>query len=239
MDALYGNKAQESQGMPFLVNNNEEANEADANADAVNEADVNVDAIQPPHPLDGLKDCFVCSNSIALLLNYGRFRWKKCLNVVELNIVPVHGNKGKVSGMPKLFAVHVNDDLHEFFHQIKQFGTPKATRFVREETGSGLRDGEEDLIELPISWSKRAVYARFCFERGFVINTDDRGCITKTTRTDGQWNAGDEKRICDWHTFLIFWDKHYPLARIAPPSTDICTDCHIFLTEKNTKELAM
>ena len=55
--------------MPFLVNNNEDANEADANADAVNEADVNVDAIQPPHPLDGLKDCFVCSNSIALLLN--------------------------------------------------------------------------------------------------------------------------------------------------------------------------
>ena len=118
---------------------------------------------------------------------------------------------------------------------VKQFRTPKATRFVREETGSGLRDGEEDLIELPTSWSKQAVYARFCFERGSVINTDDRGCITKTTRTDGQWNAGDEKRICDWHTFLIFWDKHYPLVRIAPPSTDICTDCHIFFNREKYK----
>ena len=71
----------------------------------------------------------------------------------------------------------------------------EATRFVREETGSGLWDGEEDLVELPTSWSKRAVYSRFCYERGFVMTSTPRGNIKKTERSDPEWNNENKKRF--------------------------------------------
>ena len=94
----------------------------------------------------------------------------------EKNILPVHGNKGKVTGKAKRFRDDVADDpLHEFFHQIEQFATPQATRFVREETGAGLRDGEEGVLELLTSWSKRSVYGRFCFERVTVVTSTHTG----------------------------------------------------------------
>ena len=133
-----------------------------------------------------------------------------------------------MTGKAKHFANEVKDDLHEFFHQLKQFGSPKATRLVREETGMGLRDAEVDVVELPTAWSKRAMYARFCYERGYVMTTNARGAYVKTERSDAQWNEENEKTICSWKKFLSFWESEYPLVRIAAPSADICTECHIF-----------
>ena len=98
-----------------------------------------------------------------------------------------------MTGKAKHFALEVKDDIHEFFHEMKQFATPTATRVVREETGTGLRDGEENNVELPTFWSKRSVYGRFCFERGYVITSTHRGNVLRKERTDELWNQDDKK----------------------------------------------
>ena len=71
-----------------------------------------------------------------------------------------------------------------FFEEMKQFAQPQSTRFVREEAGTGLIDGEEDALELPSSWSKRRLYQRFCGERGWEVETTAR-VTTKTMRKAG------------------------------------------------------
>jgi hypothetical protein len=164
-------------------------------------------------PLHPLKEWRVCKNAISVLLDYGIRKWQTCQEAILQNKLPTHGNKGKVLGKAKRFADHVKDDLHSFFQHIKQFGAPKATRFVREETGTGLRDGEDDLVELPTSWSKRAMNARFCFERGYVITTNARGSAIKTERSDANWRVEDQKMICSWWVFLVFWDTNYPIPQ--------------------------
>ena len=183
---------------------------------------------EEPANLDELKNYMVCKDTISILLNYKKGRWTTCQKAVLSNSMPVHGNKGKLTGKAHRFATEVKDDLHEFFEELKEFGSPKATRFVREEAGIGLRDSEIDLVELPTAWSKRAMYARFCFERGHVVTTTATG-ITKTTeRSDAQWDNGNKKTICHWKTFLSYWENNFPQLRIAAPSADICSECHVF-----------
>ena len=72
------------------------------------------------------------------------------------------------------------------------------------------------------------MYGRFCFERGYVVSYTHNGNTKTTPRTDEQWEAGNEKRICSWQWFLTFLDINYPLVQIKSASADICTDCHIF-----------
>jgi hypothetical protein len=169
----------------------------------------------------------VCKDAILILLDYGRKKWKTCQAVLD-NRLAEHGNKGRLCGPGKSFASEVKTDLHEYFHQMQQFASPKTTRFVREETGTGLRDGKENLLELPTCWSKRAMYGRFCFVRGCVVSCTHNGNTKTTPRTDEQWEAGNEKRICSWRSFLTVWDINYPLVQIKSASADICTDCPIF-----------
>jgi hypothetical protein len=164
----------------------------------------------------------VCKDAITLLPDYGRIKWRTCQNAVKNNRPPEHGNKGKVIGKGKLFASEVKDDLHEFFHQLK-----RHSKF-REETGMVLQDAEVDLVELPTAWSKQAMYARFCYERGYIMTTNFRVAYIKTERSDAQWNESSKKSICSWKKFLSFWESEYPLVRIASSSADICTESHIF-----------
>ena len=177
-----------------------------------------------------LKPWMVCRYAISLLLDYGRIKWQRCQTAVSKNLLFEHGSKGKVPGTAKRFSREVKEDLHKFFHQMKQFGQTKSTRFVREETGTGLRDGENiDLLELPSCWSKRSVYSRFCLERGYVVTSSHSGIIKRKKRgEDDDWNVAHTKTVCGWSTFLRFWDQNYPLIRLASPAADICTDCHIF-----------
>jgi hypothetical protein len=210
----------------YPIGTGEDADEAKDEGDG-NERNNNINE-PTEHPLHALKEWMVCKDAISLLLDYGCVKWRTCKQAVLNNKLPEHGNKGKLLGNAKRFADEVKDDLHEFFAQIRQFATPRATRVVREETGSGLRDGEEELVELPTFWSKRGVYARFCSERGYVISCTARGNIVKTERSDPEWNVQNKKTICSWHAFLQFWDRNYPMIRLSSPAADICTDCHIF-----------
>ena len=211
--------------IPFLADNDDDEENENQTTDTEGGDD---DEGSNNKPLQELKNWMVCKDAISLLLDYGRIRWRTCVNAVLNNKLPAHGNKGKVLGPAKRFQEEVKDDLHAFFEEIKQFGMPTATRAVREATGTGLRDGEEGTIELPTSWSKRAVFARFCYERGYIITSNARGNIQKTERSDAEWRIENKKTICSWWKFLKFWESHYANVRLASPSADICTDCHIF-----------
>ena len=52
--------------------------------------------------------------------------------------------------------------------------------------------------------------------------------MEKEERSDVEWNIVNKKTICSWQKFLKFWKQHYPKIRLASPSADICTDCHVF-----------
>ena len=159
-----------------------------------------------------------CKSAIACILDFGTTQWATCQDAVDNNRIIVHGNKNRVLGKGKRFQNEVKDDLLEFFEEMKQFAQPHSTRIVREEAGTELRDGEEDMLELPYSWSKRGLYQRFCGERGWEVKTTARG-TTKTTRKAGQELTS--KPICHWATFQRFWKREYPLLRFPKPAADI------------------
>ena len=121
---------------------------------------------------------------------------------MRTNKLPTNGNKNKPTWLQNRFEEKVKQDLDLFFKQIKQFAQPQSTRFVRKETGAGLRDGKEDRQELPSSWSKRGCYQRFCHERSWIVETSARG-TTKLKRIEGV----EQKQACHWRTFLKYWKK--------------------------------
>jgi hypothetical protein len=137
--------------IPFLASGDND-NDDDSNGE---------DEEEDMQPLEVLKDWMVCKHVIALLFDYGQRKWRTWQVALAENWLPVHGNKGKkLLGPSKHVTAEVKGDLHDFFHKMQQFGTPKATLFVREETGSGLRDAEEknsraaDLLEQAIGLRK-------------------------------------------------------------------------------------
>lgn len=190
--------------------------------DQDNEFELNQDEM---NALEELTTHRVCKSAIAAILDFGIRQWKTCTAAAINNTLPRHGNKNKQGGRSKRFNEDVKGDLFEFFEGLKELAQPTSTRFVRENVGTGLRDDELDLLELPSSWSKRGLYNRFCDERGWEVKTSSRGTIQLTKKM-----GGDEiqKPICCWRTFQRFWKREYPNLRLQMPSEDICTECHTF-----------
>jgi hypothetical protein len=86
--------------------------------------------------------------------------------------------------------------------------TPQATCAVCELAGTGLRDGEEGVIELPPSFSKRSMYSRFIGDRDYDVELDPRGGIT-AIRKVGESLACQP--ICSWFKFRTFWKEAFLL----------------------------
>ena len=56
------------------------------------------------------------------------------------------------------------DDVIDFLTNLgKQEGESYATRFIRERTSILIRKDEEDLVELPSSYTYRKIYERLVF----------------------------------------------------------------------------
>jgi hypothetical protein len=120
--------------IPFLAPENNQNDDSEGEDDEEGNNDA--------RPLDILKDWMVCRHAIAVLIDYGRKKWRTCQAALAANRLPIHGSKGKTMlGPSKHVTDKVKGGLHDFFHEIKQFGMPK--------TGSGLLDEEENLLELP------------------------------------------------------------------------------------------
>jgi len=91
----------------------------------------------------------VCKSAIASILDFGRQQWATCQEAVDKNKLPAHRKKDAKGDRTKWFDDEVKEDLRAFFEEMKLFAQPTSTRFVREDTGAGLRDGEEGILELP------------------------------------------------------------------------------------------
>ena len=110
------------------------------------------------------------------------------------------------------------------------------------ETRIGIREAEEDMVQLPSCFTKRQLYERYCFSKGWLAKSSSDGSYpplsqyTRRPHDDDNrdalfalWPVGSESgRICAWPTFLRIWDKYLPLLKIRPPSLDTCLTCHVF-----------
>jgi hypothetical protein len=171
----------------------------------------------------------VCYSALLTILGYGRGYWDTCKKHAKAGTLPVHGLTGRPSNTP------VNEELQEsmdrFFNEIACFAEPRATRFTRERTGQlDTRDEDDDSDFLPPNFKKRALYGRFCYERGWLVETSTNGATTTKKRKDDEWIAlhQEPKSICSWAAFWRKWPKDFPNLKISSPAADICGECHKF-----------
>ena len=116
---------------------------------------------------------------------------------------------------------------------MMELSAPRATRIVQDETGSGLRDQDLDVKELPTHFTKRGMYYRYGLDRGHKIELKDhKGNLKVSPRAhdDDQdnplWPTGSVTTdIISWTSFRNFWKKHYSKLILPNARHDICGEC--------------
>ena len=84
--------------------------------------------------------------------------------------VKQHGLKNRMLNrvINKVDHYQKNEEgLHKYFKVLQEEAETHATHVICEATGVGLRDEEVDLVELPSSHTKRQLYHKCCFGRGY------------------------------------------------------------------------
>lgn len=189
-----------------------------------------------------LQDHYVCKNAVQHVLNVGRLRWSKIAASVKQGLPPSkHHLWGKESNRRKaLEDGMVYDDLRFYFECIKVVGEPRATRFVREATGTTTLRDDKDTIDLPTYMTQRGLYKDFCWHRGVKVTSSNKGAITHMERDDRQWvDSGSAPSPCpSLPTFLSFWRREYANMRIRKPARDVCGLCYSFMIN-NKKRLLL
>jgi hypothetical protein len=72
--------------------------------------------------------------------------------------VRVHGLKGRAFNFA--MGATTTASLHAFFEGMKAHACPRATRFVQTASGFELREDNEEVMDLPTSSTKRAIFDR-------------------------------------------------------------------------------
>ena len=155
----------------------------------------------------GKKNIFFCQNTLMLFVNIRQRKWSQLHAKAEISIVKEKQEKDKQTRDRKLNEIA--EDVIDFLKVIgKQEGEFHATRFAREGACLMIRDGNSDVIELPSCYSKRQVYARCCYERGWDPRATAKGTHGKTQDypkrvfDDILWPAGSTPRpTCAWSSF--------------------------------------
>ena len=158
----------------------------------------------------------ICESALLTIIGYSRTFWTTCKQCAKEGTIPTHGLAGRPPN--NSISDELSVELHLFFADMQDFAEPIATRFIREKTGElDTRDEDDDVLQLAPSFSKRGLYQRFCYERGWKIETTAKGNPKKKKRTDEGWAAGEEPLdICSWTAFRCFWQKNYPKLRVVP-----------------------
>lgn len=141
----------------------------------------------------------VCVNAFRLLLGLGADRFGSSRKHAVENTIAIHGLKGKTgadSNKTTGDIVEAEASVRSFLEDLKGEATAPATRVTRQLAGDTLRHEEEGLVELPHHYSKRSLYHRWAFERGWKITKDAVGREKKTPRprTGGERNAKRKNR---------------------------------------------
>jgi hypothetical protein len=94
----------------------------------------------------------------------------------------------------------------------KDDGEVYATHIIRSLTKQELRDEEKCGVDLPSNPTKRELYEKFCFDRGWAIKSDNNGRYprlkdyTNRMADDMFWPADAEtSEVCSWLPFRKLW----------------------------------
>ena len=177
----------------------------------------------------------VCMNAMAMLFNQGYHKIKSLKDDLESAGVKEHGLKNKPCNRfvnKQMDRMDLHLALHSFFVLLKDEAETHATRVIREASGVQLRDEEIDTVELPSSLSKRQIYYKFCFQRGYIVKSDAKESMPRISDIpirefdETLWPAGSVPMVvCGWYYFRQFWKTYYPKMTIRPPSHDTCAEC--------------
>jgi hypothetical protein len=135
--------------------------------------------------------------------------------------------------------------LNMFLETLKDEAEPHASKVVRLTTGLVLKD-DDDNIELPSSYTKRRLYCRWCWERGWDIRlkggNGSYGKVKDCTRRVSIPGTSDDVLwpvdsvflpMCTMASFSSFWKEHHPLLIIKKSSHDTCGVCYLFSNTLN------
>ena len=144
-----------------------------------------------------------------------------------------HGNKGLKNRQKSSAVNSATDSVVAFLDAVsKEHGEAYATRFIREITGMSLRNEEDGLVELPSSFTKRKLYAEFCFSRGYKVKSTAKGSYGPMKDfllrpfDELLWPADSTPLpVCSWTDFRMIWKKHFPKLGIRNPCEDTCGEC--------------
>ena len=153
-----------------------------------------------------------------------------------------HGLMGKASNNSVKEDILLS--LHDYFKKdLKEEGDDYASRQVRTALGvSYLRDNELEGVRLPPFFTKRIIYERWCYSRGWVVprglQTDKTYKLyTKRQVNDDEWPEGSESLpICSRSKFMSFWKQEYPTIKIAAQAKDTCATCWEFKRQIVTQD---
>ena len=178
---------------------------------------------------------FVCANALLRFYDIKYETWKKLEEIVQKggDRGPDHLLLGRKSNSRLKKETH--DRVIGFLKNLEvNEGEPHATKVIRTRLRVALRN-DDDIVELPSSFTKRQLYAKFLFECGWVVKPKGNGSFGPIkhyeTRPDSdEWSEAENGRVapCSFETFRSLWLEKFPKLRIRSPSYDTCSTCFKF-----------
>lgn len=179
----------------------------------------------------------ICVNTFRNLFAIGKKKWRNlkedCFERYHAPGPMVHGNTGNTNRSASLSRSGVRESVVAFLTDIsKEHGESYATRFIREISGMSLRKEEEGLVEIPSFFTKRKLYAEYCFSRGYKIKSNAKGSYGLISQyelrdfDDLLWPEGSVPLpVCSWKDFLHIWKTELPTLKIRNQCEDTCGEC--------------
>lgn len=200
-----------------------------------NPADSQFDRLYFRVPL-GSEFISLCLNAFKNLFGIFRRQWEYLKRNCSGSYIAgpiLHGNVGTQHRRRSSAVVSAAPSVIAFLQDVStNYAEPYATRFIREITGMSLREDEEGAVELPSSFTKRKLYAEYCFSRGYKVKADAKGSYGKMQQyeeraiDDMLWPEGSVPLpVCSWKDFLKLWKQHFPQLSIRNPCEDTCGEC--------------
>jgi hypothetical protein len=113
--------------------------------------------------VSSIKESPVCQHAFRNIFGIFKYAWASLkVAALQSNPGPIrHGNTNKRNRYSGSVVAVVEEDVVEFLTELgKLEGESYATRFIRERTSLSIRKDEENLLELPSSYTKRRIYAQ-------------------------------------------------------------------------------
>jgi hypothetical protein len=173
---------------------------------------------------------FICKHAYFALLAMKKATYTSLRKAIQVtNEQPEHRLKGK--GSNNSLKPTLQASLCNFFDEMIKLGSQRATRPITTEVGMEDRDCDREMIELPSSLSKRAIYIRFCKKIGYKAHAKNSSGHSYEYLVEDKHLVPEEKTVVDgnlttkllrppsFSTFLAFWFRNYPNVVVGSART--------------------